>query len=197
MIYIILVGVFALYYGITFLSLMKTEGIAFFFLLGNIGLIISFIIFYLIGGHLNGNDLSNFVLYTIYGSYFYMYFAFKQLWTKPMKFKFFKVEDRTDEDRDNFVLELNNCKPRGIYLFISSIVLFCLGIHYITQQDAIEISDLNITFIAFGLLIIILWLLMDIYRKIRYKVFIFKTLVPLVVTIWMIITNIIISHKVM
>lgn len=197
MIYIILVGVFALYYGITFLSLMKTEGITIFFLLGNIGLIISFIIFYLIGANLNGNDLSNFVLYTIYGSYFYMYFAFKQLWTKPKKFKFFKVEDRTDEERDNFILELNNSKPRGIYLFITSIVLFCLGNHFLTQQVALELNDLNSMFIGIGLIIIILWLLMDIYRKIRYKVFIFKTIVPIVVTIWMIITDLIISLKVM
>ncbi|MDQ7187889.1 DUF5080 family protein, partial [Staphylococcus aureus] len=44
-----------------------------------------------------------------------------------------------------------------------------------------------------GVIIILIWLVLDIYRKKKYCIFLFKTIVPLVVTIWIIIATIILS----
>ncbi|MBR9499943.1 DUF5080 family protein, partial [Staphylococcus aureus] len=53
--------------------------------------------------------------------------------------------------------------------------------------------SMNPVFIFVGVIIILIWLVLDIYRKKKYGIFLFKTIVPLVVTTWIIIATIILS----
>lgn len=59
------------------MSLLKTEGFAILPLCIDLLILISIIVFYYIGGHLKPKDLSNYLMFTMYGSYVYMYFAIK------------------------------------------------------------------------------------------------------------------------
>ncbi|WP_152514446.1 DUF5080 family protein, partial [Staphylococcus epidermidis] len=45
-------------------------------------------------------------------------------------------------------------------------------------------------FIFVGMIIIVIWLIMDLYRKKKYGIFLFKSLIPIVVTVWIIISSV-------
>ncbi|MBH4877575.1 DUF5080 family protein, partial [Staphylococcus aureus] len=57
----------------------------------------------------------------------------------------------------------------------------------------VDAVSMNPVFIFIGVIIILIWLVLDIYRKKKYGIFLFKTIVPLVVTIWIIIATIVLS----
>ena len=48
-------------------------------------------------------------------------------------------------------------------------------------------------FIFIGMIITIIWFIIDCYRKKKYRIFLFKTIVPLVVTLWIIIVTLILQ----
>nr|WP_269835703.1 DUF5080 family protein [Staphylococcus pasteuri] len=67
---------------------MKAEGISFLSLLLDLIIIVMLIIFYFIGGRLSEHDLSNYIAFTLIGSYIYMYYAVKNFWIKPKLVKY-------------------------------------------------------------------------------------------------------------
>ncbi|BBD90592.1 DUF5080 family protein [Staphylococcus caprae] len=193
MVFVVLIGLFILFYTIIFVSLLKTEGFAILPLCIDLLILISIIVFYYIGGYLKPKDLSNYLMFTMYGSYVYMYFAIKYFWIKPkvVEYVILKEHLNSDEDLEERELNLQTARVRSVYYFIISVMLFIitkLRMNIDLKDDAVSV---NSTLMLIGIIIIVLWLIIDFYRKGRYGIFLFKTIVPLTVTIWIIITTLI------
>lgn len=90
-------------------------------------------------------------------------------------------------------LDLQTSKIRGIYFFIISVVMLIITKLRMQPELQADAISMNPVFIFVGVIIILIWLVLDIYRKKKYGIFLFKTIVPLVVTIWIIIATIILS----
>ncbi|MBU5271509.1 DUF5080 family protein [Staphylococcus caprae] len=193
MVFVVLIGLFILFYTIIFVSLLKTEGFAILPLCIDLLILISIIVFYYIGGHLKPKDLSNYLMFTMYGSYVYMYFAIKYFWIKPkvVEYVILKEHLNSDEDLEERELNLQTARVRSVYYFIISVMLFIITkirMNIDLKDDAVSV---NSTLMLIGIILIVLWLIIDFYRKGRYGIFLFKTIVPLTVTIWIIITTLI------
>lgn len=193
MVFVVLIGLFILFYTIIFVSLLKTEGFAILPLCIDLLILISIIVFYYIGGYLKPKDLSNYLMFTMYGSYVYMYFAIKYFWIKPkvVEYVILKEHLNSDEDLEERELNLQTARVRSVYYFIISVMLFIITkirMNIDLKDDAVSV---NSTLMLIGIIIIVLWLIIDFYRKGRYGIFLFKTIVPLTVTIWIIITTLI------
>lgn len=193
MVFVVLIGLFILFLYNNFCEFIKTEGFAILPLCIDLLILISIIVFYYIGGYLKPKDLSNYLMFTMYGSYVYMYFAIKYFWIKPkvVEYVILKEHLNSDEDLEERELNLQTARVRSVYYFIISVMLFIitkLRMNIDLKDDAVSV---NSTLMLIGIIIIVLWLIIDFYRKGRYGIFLFKTIVPLTVTIWIIITTLI------
>lgn len=195
MVYFVLVSLFIIFYAVIFVSLLKSEGFSILSFAVYVLILIGLISFYFIGGRLEGHDLSNFLMFTHLGSYIYMYFAIKHFWVKPhlLKYIIHKDQNPESEELDFQELDLQTARIRAIYYFILSIVL--LTITKLKMVDALreDALSMNPVFIFIGIIIILIWLALDIYRKKKYDIFLFKTIVPLFVTSWIIFGTIILQ----
>ncbi|MCE5044126.1 DUF5080 family protein [Staphylococcus chromogenes] len=193
MIYIVLIGLFVVFYAAIMSSLFKIEGGLLISLLIDLGIIIALVVFYVIGGHLELHDLHNYLMFTYFGSYIYIYFTIKTFWIKPRLLKYM-VEKDQDIDQEQLEVQesdLRSSRIRSIYYFIISLVLMWfthIHMHPLLQEDLISVDPV---IIFIGFIITIIWLILDIYRKIKYGVFLFKTIVPLVVTLYIFINSIV------
>lgn len=166
MIIFILITIFAIYYIAMIASLFKSEGFSIIGLILDVVIMGTLIFYYFIGARFVDHDLSNFLMFMDTGSYIFMYFAIKCLWVKPKVVNYLIAKELGESKEVIEEQELD------------------------LQADAIS---MNPVFIFVGVIIILIWLVLDIYRKKKYGIFLFKTIVPLVVTTWIIIATIILS----
>ncbi|MCU5745672.1 DUF5080 family protein [Staphylococcus sp. SQ8-PEA] len=195
MIYIVLISLFIMFYAVRAISVLKNAGFSLLSFLIDILILIALISFYYIAGKLEGRDLDNVLFFTHLGSYIYMYIAIKYFWIKPRLLIYLiqKNEEPENEELASKELDLQTSRIRSIYYFIISIVL--LVITKLKMPDNLREDQLSMNpiFILIGIIIVLIWLAIDIYRKKKYDIFLFKTIVPLVVTIWIIIGTIILG----
>ena len=122
----------------------------------------------------------------------YMYFAIKNFWTKPkvLNYLISKQENANQDDIEYQELDLQVSKIKSVYYFLIAIALLILTkIHIVSDIKADSLS-MNPVFIFVGMIIIVIWLIMDLYRKKKYGIFLFKSLIPIVVTTWIIISSV-------
>ncbi|PTI28151.1 DUF5080 domain-containing protein [Mammaliicoccus vitulinus] len=193
MIIAVLVGLFIISYAVVLVSLMKAEGFSLFSLVIDILILASLIALYFIGGNMRGQDLSNFLMFTHLGSFIFMYFAIKSFWVKPKLLIYLvqKKENVDDEDLEFQELDFLTSRIKASYYFILAIVLLIITKLRMVPELKEDALSMNPVFIFIGIIIIFIWLIIDIYRKKKYGIFLFKTIVPLIVTIWIIIGTII------
>ncbi|HDD0210329.1 TPA: DUF5080 family protein [Staphylococcus aureus] len=195
MIIFILLTVFALFYIAMIASLFKSEGFSIIGLLLDIVILTTLIFYYFVATRFVNHDLRNFLAFMHLGSFVYMYYAIKCLWVKPkvVNYLIAKELDESKEVIEEQELDLQTSKIRGIYFFIISVVMLIITKLRMQPELQADAISMNPVFIFFGVIIIFIWLIMDIYRKMKYGIFLFKTIVPLVVTAWIIIATIVLS----
>ena len=123
--------------------------------------------FYYIGGYLKPKDLSNYLMFTMYGSYVYMYFVIKYFWIKPkvVEYVILKEHLNSDEDLEERELNLQTARVRSVYYFIISVMLFIitkLRMNIDLKDDAVSV---NSTLMLIGIIIIVLWLIIDFIER--------------------------------
>ncbi|HHE7738028.1 TPA: DUF5080 family protein [Staphylococcus aureus] len=195
MIIFILITIFAIYYIAMIASLFKSEGFSIIGLILDVVIMGTLIFYYFIGARFVDNDLSNFLMFMDTGSYIFMYFAIKRLWVKPKVVNYLIAKElgESKEVIEEQELDLQTSKIRGIYFFIISVVMLIITKLRMQPELQADAISMNPVFIFVGVIIILIWLVLDIYRKKKYGIFLFKTIVPLVVTTWIIIVTIILS----
>lgn len=195
MIIFILITIFAIYYIAMIASLFKSEGFSIIGLILDVVIMGTLIFYYFIGARFVDHDLSNFLMFMDTGSYIFMYFAIKCLWVKlkVVNYLIAKELGESKEVIEEQELDLQTSKIRGIYFFIISVVMLIITKLRMQPELQADAISMNPVFIFVGVIIILIWLVLDIYRKKKYGIFLFKTIVPLVVTIWIIIATIILS----
>ncbi|HDH6750416.1 TPA: DUF5080 family protein [Staphylococcus aureus] len=184
MIIFILITIFAIYYIAMIASLFKSEGFSIIGLILDVVIMGTLIFYYFIGARFVDNDLSNFLMFMDTGSYIFMYFAIKCLRVKP-KVVNYLIEKELGESKEVIEeqeLDLQTSKIRGIYFFIISVVMLIITKLRMQPELQADAISMNPVFIFVGVIIILIWLVLDIYRKKKYGIFLFKTIVPLVVT---------------
>ncbi|KAA2274406.1 MAG: DUF5080 family protein [Staphylococcus haemolyticus] len=192
MVYFVLIGVFIIFYLALFDSLLKSENFSILSIFLDFVIVIMLIIFHFIGNKLTGNNLSNYVAFTLIGSFVYMYYAIKNFWTKPKVLNYLinKEENVNQEDIEYQKLDLQISKIKSVYYFLIAVVLLILTKIHIVSEIKEDILSMNPVFIFLGMIIIVIWLIMDLYRKKKYGIFLFKSLIPIVVTIWIIMSSV-------
>ncbi|MHB7915699.1 DUF5080 family protein [Staphylococcus haemolyticus] len=192
MVYFVLIGVFIIFYLALFDSLLKSENFSILSIFLDFVIVIMLIIFHFIGNKLTGNNLSNYVAFTLIGSFVYMYYAIKNFWTKPKVLNYLinKEENVNQEDIEYQKLDLQISKIKSVYYFLIAVVLLILTKIHIDSEIKEDILSMNPVFIFLGMIIIVIWLIMDLYRKKKYGIFLFKSLIPIVVTIWIIMSSV-------
>ncbi|HGZ8546905.1 TPA: DUF5080 family protein [Staphylococcus aureus] len=195
MIIFILITIFAIYYIAMIASLFKSEGFSIIGLILDVVIMGTLIFYYFIGARFVDNDLSNFLMFMDTGSYIFMCFAIKCLWVKPKVVNYLIAKElgESKEVIEEQELDLQTSKIRGIYFFIISVVMLIITKLRMQPELQADAISMNPVFIFVGVIIILIWLVLDIYRKKKYGIFLFKTIVPLVVTTWIIIVTIILS----
>ncbi|WP_323703707.1 DUF5080 family protein [Mammaliicoccus sp. Dog046] len=195
MVYVVLIVLFVLYYLATLEGLLKSEGLSLFGLLIDVITLGILIGIYFLGDIMRGNDLSIFLMFTHIGSYVFMYFAIKSFWVRPklLVYAVQREQNVKKEDLGTERLELQIARYKGVYLFGISVVLLIIAKLRMIEPLIADQLDMNPIFILVGLIIIIIWLILDIYRKIKYGIFLFKSIVPIVVTAWIIFGTIILQ----
>ncbi|HCZ9104975.1 TPA: DUF5080 family protein [Staphylococcus aureus] len=195
MIIFILITIFAIYYIAMIASLFKSEGFSIIGLILDVVIMGTLIFYYFIGARFVDNDLSNFLMFMDTGSYIFMHFAIKCLWVKPKVVNYLIAKElgESKEVIEEQELDLQTSKIRGIYFFIISVVMLIITKLRMQPELQADAISMNPVFIFVGVIIILIWLVLDIYRKKKYGIFLFKTIVPLVVTTWIIIVTIILS----
>lgn len=195
MIIFILITIFAIYYIAMIASLFKSEGFSIIGLILDIVILTTLIFYYFVGARFVDHDLSNFLAFMHLGSFVYIYFAIKCLWVKPkvVNYLIAKELDESKEVIEEQELDLQTSKIRGIYFFIIAVVMLIIAKLRMQPGLQVDALSMNPVFIFIGVIIILIWLVLDIYRKKKYGIFLFKTIVPLVVTTWIIIATIVLS----
>ncbi|HIA6709053.1 TPA: DUF5080 family protein [Staphylococcus aureus] len=195
MIIFILITIFAIYYIAMIASLFKSEGFSIIGLILDIVILTTLIFYYFVGARFVDHDLSNFLAFMYLGSFVYIYFAIKCLWVKPkvVNYLIAKELDESKEVIEEQELDLQTSKIRGIYFFIIAVVMLIIAKLRMQPELQVDALSMNPVFIFIGVIIILIWLVLDIYRKKKYDIFLFKTIVPLVVTTWIIIATIVLS----
>ncbi|HII0976596.1 TPA: DUF5080 family protein [Staphylococcus aureus] len=185
MIIFILITIFAIYYIAMIASLFKSEGFSIIGLILDVVIMGTLIFYYFIGARFVDHDLSNFLMFMDTGSYIFMYFAIKCLWVKPKVVNYLIAKElgESKEVIEEQELDLQTSKIRGIYFFIISVVMLIITKLRMQPELQADAISMNPVFIFVGVIIILIWLVLDIYRKKKYGIFLFKTIVPLVVTI--------------
>ena len=122
----------------------------------------------------------------------YIYFAIKNFWTKPkvLNYLISKKENTNQDDIEYQELDLQVSKIKSVYYFLIAIALLILTKVHIVSDIKADSLSMNPVFIFVGMIIIVIWLIMDLYRKKKYGIFLFKSLIPIVVTIWIIISSV-------
>ncbi|WP_195915290.1 DUF5080 family protein, partial [Staphylococcus capitis] len=122
----------------------------------------------------------------------YMYFAIKNFWTKPkvLNYLISKKENTNQDDIEYQELDLQVSKIKSVYYFLIAIALLILTKVHIVSDIKADSLSMNPVFIFVGIIIIVIWLIMDLYRKKKYGIFLFKSLIPIVVTIWIIMSSV-------
>nr|WP_301952610.1 DUF5080 family protein [Staphylococcus epidermidis] len=87
-------------------------------------------------------------------------------------------------------LDLQVSKIKSVYYFLIAIVLLILTKVHIVSDIKADSLSMNPIFIFVGMIIIVIWLIMDLYRKKKNGIFLFKSLIPIVVTVWIIISSV-------
>ncbi|SUK68131.1 Uncharacterised protein [Staphylococcus aureus] len=184
MIIFILITIFAIYYIAMIASLFKSEGFSIIGLILDVVIMGTLIFYYFIGARFVDNDLSNFLMFMDTGSYIFMYFAIKclRVKTKVVNYLIAKELGESKEVIEEQELDLQTSKIRGIYFFIISVVMLIITKLRMQPELQADAISMNPVFIFVGVIIILIWLVLDIYRKKKYGIFLFKTIVPLVVT---------------
>ena len=123
-----------------------------------------------------------------------MYFSIKNFWTKPkvLKYLISKEENVNQEDIEYQELDLQISKIKSVYYFLIAIVLLILTKVHIISEIKEDSLSMNPIFIFVGIIIIVIWLVIDLYRK-KNMAFLFKSLIPIVVTIWIIISSVLLN----
>ena len=122
----------------------------------------------------------------------YIYFAIKNFWTKPkvLNYLISKQENANQDDIEYQELDLQVSKIKSVYYFLIAIALLILTKVHIVSDIKADSLSMNPVFIFVGMIIIVIWLIMDLYRKKKYGIFLFKSLIPIVVTVWIIISSV-------
>ncbi|HDA6202251.1 TPA: DUF5080 family protein [Staphylococcus aureus] len=170
MIIFILLTVFALFYIAMIASLFKSEGFSIIGLILDIVILTTLIFYYFVGASFVDNDLSNFLAFMNFGSFVYMYYAIKSLWVKP-KLVNYIIAKEIGESKDVIEeqeLDLQTSKIRGIYFFIIAIALLIITKLRMQPELQADAISMNPVFIFIGVIIILIWLVLDIYRKKKY-----------------------------
>jgi len=193
LVYFVLIGLIIIFYLAIFDALLKAEGISFLSLLLDLIIIVMLIIFYFIGGRLSEHDLSNYIAFTLIGSYIYMYYAVKNFWIKPKLVKYLvgKKLQEEEEDLEYQKLDIQTSRTKSKYYGAVAILLLIFTKIYITpnlKEDSLSTVSI---FIPVGIIIILIWLIVDIYRKKQLGIFFFKSLIPIVVTVWIFVSIVI------
>ncbi|PTJ62837.1 DUF5080 domain-containing protein, partial [Staphylococcus saprophyticus] len=133
--------------------------------------------------------------FTHLGSYIYMYFAIKSFWVKPrlLNYLIHKDQNPESEELETQELDLQTARIKAVYYFILSIALLIITKFKMVNALREDALSMNPIFIFIGIIIILVWLVLDIYRKKKYDIFLFKTIVPLFVTSWIIFGTIILQ----
>lgn len=172
MIIFILITIFAIYYIAMIASLFKSEGFSIIGLILDVVIMGTLIFYYFIGARFVDNDLSNFLMFMDTGSYIFMYFAIKCLWVKPKVVNYLIAKElgESKEVIEEQELDLQTSKIRGIYFFIISVVMLIITKLRMQPELQADAISMNPVFIFVGVIIILIWLVLDIYRKkkIRY-----------------------------
>ncbi|WP_114604020.1 DUF5080 family protein [Staphylococcus sp. EZ-P03] len=188
--YVILIGLFVLFYLIVVASIFKSEGISLFGLIVDAAFVIILTVFYFIGKKATDIDISNYFYFMIVGSLVYMYTAVKMFWIKPelVQYLILKETDSKGEEIEDLESYLQTARIRSVYYFIVSVALMVIIFLVIP-------SPINEEFIAFdkflvfvSICIFLVSFIIDVVRKIRYGIFFFKSIAPLMTIIWMIIS---------
>ena len=106
-------------------------------------------------------------MFTMYGSYVYMYFVIKYFWIKPkvVEYVILKEHLNSDEDLEERELNLQTARVRSVYYFIISVMLFIitkLRMNIDLKDDAVSV---NSTLMLIGIIIIVLWLIIDFIER--------------------------------
>ncbi|PTH56159.1 DUF5080 domain-containing protein, partial [Staphylococcus arlettae] len=127
--------------------------------------------------------------------YIYMYFAIKSFWVKPrlLNYLIHKDQNPESEELETQELDLQTARIKAVYYFILSIALLIITKFKMVNALREDALSMNPIFIFIGIIIILVWLVLDIYRKKKYDIFLFKTIVPLFVTSWIIFGTIILQ----
>ncbi|MEX2961097.1 DUF5080 family protein, partial [Staphylococcus pasteuri] len=184
---------FIIFYLVLFDALLKSEGISILSVILDIIIIVMLIIVYIIGRKLSGNDLSNYIAFTLIGSYIYMYYAVKNFWIKPKLVKYLvgKKLQEEEEDLEYQKLDIQTSRTKSKYYGAVAILLLVFTKIYITpdlKEDSLSTVSI---FIPIGIIIILIWLILDLYRKKQFGIFFFKSLIPMVVTVWIFVSIVI------
>lgn len=193
MVYFVLIGLFIIFYLVLFDALLKSEGISILSVILDIIIIVMLIIVYIIGRKLSGNDLNNYIAFTLIGSYIYMYYAVKNFWIKPKLVKYLvgKKLQEEEEDLEYQKLDIQTSRTKSKYYGAVAILLLVFTKIYITpdlKEDSLSTVSI---FIPIGIIIILIWLILDLYRKKQFGIFFFKSLIPMVVTVWIFVSIVI------
>lgn len=167
MIIFILITIFAIYYIAMIASLFKSEGFSIIGLILDVVIMGTLIFYYFIGARFVDNDLSNFLMFMDTGSYIFMYFAIKCLWVKPKVVNYLIAKElgESKEVIEEQELDLQTSKIRGIYFFIISVVMLIITKLRMQPELQADAISMNPVFIFVGVIIILIWLVLDIYRK--------------------------------
>lgn len=190
-----LIGLFAIFIAVIFGSLLKSERFSISFIIIDIAIILSLFGIYNLGLYQIGKDLNDYIMFTHLGSLIFMYLAVKFFWIKPTRVKYLLLKAQNDNeiDLDKYELYLKTSKIRAGYYFGISIILLLITKKRLTIELKEDVLSMNPIFILLGLVLIIVWLILDIYQKKKHGIFLFKTIVPLVVTSWLVIASIILK----
>lgn len=195
MVIFVFITIFILYWFVAFISILKTEAFSLLGLFMDIIVLVLLLVYYFIGDHLYNNDLKNFIMFMHFGSFTYMYFAIKFFWIKPKVLIYLVNKDANPEDEslEEQEIDIQTSRVSALYYFIISIVLFIITKIRLTPDIKEDSLSMNPMFIFIGMIITIIWFIIDCYRKKKYRIFLFKTIVPLVVTLWIIIVTLILQ----
>lgn len=165
MIIFILLTVFALFYIAMIASLFKSEGFSIIGLILDIVILTTLIFYYFVGASFVDNDLSNFLAFMNFGSFVYMYYAIKCLWVKPKVVNYLIAKElgESKEVIEEQELDLQTSKIRGIYFFIISVVMLIITKLRMQPELQADAISMNPVFIFVGVIIILIWLVLDIY----------------------------------
>ncbi len=96
-----------------------------------------------------------------------MYFAIKCLWVKPKVVNYLIAKElgESKEVIEEQELDLQTSKIRGIYFFIISVVMLIITKLRMQPELQADAISMNPVFIFVGVIIILIWLVLDIYRK--------------------------------